>query len=160
MLFLLKIAITPLLVAGVSIAARWWGPTVGGILMGLPWFTGPTLFVLVQDKGIDFGVAACVGIELGVACVAAFILAYGLILDLCPLAAESCRRHGGVCRQRLDGAASRSPSGRRTWRDGAALGGVGRRPRCSCDRPPSAAASAHDAGVAGAAMVGHPHAHG
>lgn len=78
MLFLLKIAITPLLVAGVSVAARWWGPTVGGILMGLPWFTGPTLFVLVQDKGIDFGVGACVGIELGAACVAAFILAYGL----------------------------------------------------------------------------------
>lgn len=79
MLFLLKIAITPLLVAAVSLAARWWGPTVGGLLMGLPWFTGPTLFVLVQDKGIDFGVAACIGIELGVACVAAFILAYGLI---------------------------------------------------------------------------------
>jgi hypothetical protein len=79
MLFLLKIAITPFLVAAVSVAARWWGPTVGGILMGLPWFTGPTLFVLVQDKGIDFGVSACVGIELGVACVAAFILAYGLI---------------------------------------------------------------------------------
>ena len=79
MLFLLKIAITPLLVAGVSIAARWWGPTVGGILMGLPWFTGPTLFVLIQDKGIDFGAGACVGIELGAACVAAFILAYGLI---------------------------------------------------------------------------------
>ena len=31
MLFLLKIAITPFLVAAVSIAARWWGPTVGGI---------------------------------------------------------------------------------------------------------------------------------
>jgi hypothetical protein len=79
MLFFLKIAITPLLVAGVSIAARWWGPTVGGILMGLPWFTGPTLFVLIQDKGVDFGASACVGVELGVACVAAFILAYGLI---------------------------------------------------------------------------------
>jgi hypothetical protein len=79
MLFFLKIAISPFLVAAVSLAARWWGPTVGGILMGLPWFTGPTLFVLIQDKGIAFGVGACVGIELGVACVAAFILAYGLI---------------------------------------------------------------------------------
>jgi hypothetical protein len=79
MLFLIKIAITPLLVAAVSLAARWWGPTIGGILMGLPWFTGPVLFVLVQDKGIDFGVAACIGIELGVLCISAFILAYGLI---------------------------------------------------------------------------------
>ena len=79
MLFLLKIAITPLLVAAVSLAARWWGPTVGGILMGLPWFTGPTLFVLVQDKGTDFGAAACIGIQLGVVCLSAYMLTYGLI---------------------------------------------------------------------------------
>ena len=79
MLFLLKIAITPLLVAGVSLAARWWGPTIGGLLMGLPWFTGPLLFVLTYDKGIAFGVGAAVGIELAVLCVGAFILAYGLL---------------------------------------------------------------------------------
>lgn len=79
MLFLLKIAVTPLLVAGVSIAARWWGPTIGGILMGLPWFTGPLLFVLTYDKGVDFGVGASVGIELAVVCVGAFILAYGFV---------------------------------------------------------------------------------
>jgi hypothetical protein len=79
MLFLLKVLVTPLLVAAVSVAARWWGPTIGGILMGLPWMTGPVLFVLVQDRGIDFGVAASVGIELGVLCISAFILAYGFI---------------------------------------------------------------------------------
>jgi hypothetical protein len=79
MLFLLKIAITPLLVAAVSLAARWWGPTVGGILMGLPWFTGPTLFVLVQDRGTDFGVAACIGIQMGVVCLSAYMLTYSLI---------------------------------------------------------------------------------
>jgi hypothetical protein len=78
MLFLLKIVITPLLVAAVSLAARWWGPTVGGILMGLPWFTGPTLFILVHDKDAAFGVAACAGVELGVVCVSAYVLAYGL----------------------------------------------------------------------------------
>ena len=160
MSFLLKIAITPLLVAGVSLAARWWGPTVGGILMGLPWFTGPTLFVLVQDKGIDFGVAACVGIELGVACVAAFILAYGLISVFARWPLSLAGRHCRFCRQRLGGAASRSSCGSRARRDSAALGGVGRWPRCSCDRPPAAAASARDAGAAGAAVVGHPHAHG
>jgi hypothetical protein len=78
MLFILKIAVTPLLVAAVSLAARWWGPSIGGILMGLPWFTGPVLFVLVRDKGVDFGVAACIGIEVGVVCISAFMLAYGL----------------------------------------------------------------------------------
>jgi hypothetical protein len=78
MLFLLKIAVTPLLVAGVSLAVRWWGPTVGGILMGLPWFTGPALFILIQDQGIAFGVGACVGVLIGVTCISAFMLAYGL----------------------------------------------------------------------------------
>ena len=79
MLLLLKIGITPLLVAAVSLAARWWGPTIGGLLMGLPWFTGPTLFVLVHEKGIEFGAGACVGIQLGVVCVSSFMLAYGFI---------------------------------------------------------------------------------
>jgi hypothetical protein len=78
MLFLLKIAVTPFLVAGVSLAVRWWGPTVGGILMGLPWFTGPVLFILIQNQGIAFGVGACVGVLIGVACISAFMLAYGL----------------------------------------------------------------------------------
>ena len=153
MLFLLKIAITPFLVAAVSVAARWWGPTVGGILMGLPWFTGPTLFVLVQDKGIDFGVSACVGIELGVACVAAFILAYGLISIAArwPLCLT-----GGIVAFAASAWVAQHPAllagvalGNR-----ATLGGVGRRPGCSGDRPPSAAASDRNAGVAGAAMVG------
>src|SRR5262245_4933450 len=79
MLFLLKIVVTPLLVAAVSLAMRWWGPTVGGILMGLPWFTGPVLFILIQDQGLEFGVGACIGVEIGVVCVSAFMLAYGLV---------------------------------------------------------------------------------
>jgi hypothetical protein len=78
MLFLLKIAVTPVLVAAVSLAARWWGPGVGGILMGLPWFTGPTLYILILDRGSEFGVAASVGVLAGVVCVAAYIVAYGL----------------------------------------------------------------------------------
>jgi hypothetical protein len=79
MLFLLKIAVTPVLVAGVALAARWWGPTVGGILIGLPWFSGPVLFILILDQGIEFGAGACLGIMLAVTCVSAFMLAYGLV---------------------------------------------------------------------------------
>lgn len=79
MLFLLKIVVTPLLVAAVALAVRRWGPTVGGILMGLPWFTGPVLFILIQDQGIEFGAGATVGVEIGVVCVSTFMLAYGLV---------------------------------------------------------------------------------
>jgi hypothetical protein len=78
-MLLLKIAFTPLLVAAVSAVARRWGPTVGGLLMGQPWFTGPVLVMLVLDRGVAFGAGACVGIELGVVCISAFMLAYGLL---------------------------------------------------------------------------------
>ena len=48
-------------------------------LVGLPWMTGPVLVFLAMDKGLEFAVAACTGIELGVICVAAFMLAYGAV---------------------------------------------------------------------------------
>ena len=79
MLFLLKIAVSPLLVAATSLAARRWGPTVGGLLLGLPWMTGPVLFFLAHDKGTEFAVGACTGIELGIVCVTAFMVAYAAV---------------------------------------------------------------------------------
>jgi hypothetical protein len=79
MLFLLKLVLTPILVAAVSLAARRWGATVGGLLLGLPWLTGPILFFLALDKGDTFAAAACTGVELGVVCIAAYLLAYGLV---------------------------------------------------------------------------------
>ena len=84
MLLLLKIVVPPVLVAGISLAARLWGPTVGALLMGLPWLTGPVLFFLALDKGEAFGVGACTGIELGVVSICAFVLAYGAATALAP----------------------------------------------------------------------------
>lgn len=84
MLFLLKIAVPPILVALMSLAARRWGPTVGGLLIGLPWMTGPVLFFLGLDKGGEFAVAACAGIQLGVVCICAFMLAYAGVSLLAP----------------------------------------------------------------------------
>lgn len=75
-LFLFKVAIPPVLVALMSLAARRWGATVGGLIMGLPWMTGPVLLFLALDKGAAFAVGAAVGIELGVISIAAYILAY------------------------------------------------------------------------------------
>ena len=84
MLFLLKIALPPILVAAMSLATRLWGPTIGGLLLGLPWMTGPVLFFLARDKGEDFGVGACIGIELGVVCLCAYMLAYGAMTTFAP----------------------------------------------------------------------------
>jgi hypothetical protein len=36
LLLILKLTLTPVLVALVSLAARRFGPTIGGIMMGLP----------------------------------------------------------------------------------------------------------------------------
>ena len=84
MLFLLKIAVPPILVALMSLAARRWGPTVGGLLIGLPWMTGPVLFFLGLDKGGEFAVAASAGIQLGVVCICAFVLAYSAMSQVAP----------------------------------------------------------------------------
>jgi hypothetical protein len=84
MFFLLKVAVPPILVAAMSLAARRWGPTVGGLLMGLPWMTGPVLFFLGLDKGGEFAVAATSGIELGVVCICAFMLAYSAVSLVAP----------------------------------------------------------------------------
>lgn len=81
---LYKIAVPPILVALMTLAARRWGPTVGGLIMGLPWMTGPVLFVLTLDKGVEFAIAACTGIELAVISLAGFILIFGLSSGFAP----------------------------------------------------------------------------
>lgn len=74
----------PVLVALMSLAARRWGATIGGLIMGLPWMTGPVTFFLALDKGTAFGVRACLGIELAVWGMGAFILAYGFLARVAP----------------------------------------------------------------------------
>ncbi len=76
MIFLFKLILTPVLVALMSLAARAWGPTVGGLLMGLPWMTGPILFFLGLEKGEPFVARAGVGALLGTMGIAAFLLAF------------------------------------------------------------------------------------
>jgi hypothetical protein len=79
-----KIAVPPVLVALMSLAARRWGPTIGGLIMGLPWMTGPVLFFLAMDKGDAFAVRACTGIELAVWGMGAFLLGYGAMSKIAP----------------------------------------------------------------------------
>lgn len=82
--FLLKIAVPALLVAAMSLAARRWGATVAGLIMGLPWMTGPVLFFLGLDKGTDFAIAATVGIELGAVSIAGYVIAYAAAAQVAP----------------------------------------------------------------------------
>ncbi len=79
MLFVLKITLTPILVALVSLAARRWGPTFGGLIMGLPWMTGPILFFLGLDHGEKFVADTAVGTLLGTVGLASFAFAFSTV---------------------------------------------------------------------------------
>lgn len=78
MLLLLKLTLAPLLVAVATLATRRWGPSVGGILVGLPLSTAPIFLFLAIDQGLDFAERATVGILFGLVGVAAFAIAYAV----------------------------------------------------------------------------------
>lgn len=77
-LLALKLVLTPLLVGGSALAARRWGPAVGGWLIALPLTSGPVLAFLALDQGPAFASAAAVGAITGMAAIAAYAVAYRL----------------------------------------------------------------------------------
>ena len=54
MLFALKLSLVPLLIAGVTLGTRRWGPRIGGWLTALPVIAGPTLCFYAIEQGTDF----------------------------------------------------------------------------------------------------------
>jgi hypothetical protein len=76
MMLLLKLTLAPLLVAAATLVAQKWGPSVGGLLMGLPLTTGPIFLLLAIDQGPHFAAGAAVGILFGLVGLAAFAVAY------------------------------------------------------------------------------------
>ena len=75
-LLLLKLIATPLLVGGASIAARRWGPAIGGWIVSLPLTSGPVLFFLALDPGPAFARAATTGTLLGLGAICGFAIGY------------------------------------------------------------------------------------
>jgi hypothetical protein len=78
-MLLLKLMIVPVLVALMSLAARRFGPKVGGLLIGLPWMTGPIIFFLGQERGDVQAVNLATGALLATVSISAYALAYGLL---------------------------------------------------------------------------------
>ena len=76
-LFFLKALLTPSLIALVSVAGRRWGPTAGGLLVGLPLTSGPVLLILALQSGTTFAADTARGIIFGTISVAFFCLTYG-----------------------------------------------------------------------------------
>lgn len=72
----LKLVLTPLLIAGASLAGRRWGGAVSGSLVSLPLTSGPVSVFLAADRGPHFAARAAVGSLSGVAAESAFCLAF------------------------------------------------------------------------------------
>lgn len=74
---LLKLTLSPTLVAGASLAARRWGPQVGGWIAGFPIVAGPVLFFYAWEQGVAFASQAAVGTLVGLVSLALFAVVYG-----------------------------------------------------------------------------------
>lgn len=57
----LKLVLVPLLVGGVTLASRRWGPAVGGWLSAFPVITAPILLLVAMQQGVAFAAEAAVG---------------------------------------------------------------------------------------------------
>ena len=75
-MLLLKLILTPLLLGGVTLAGRRFGPTVSGWLVGLPLTSGPVSFFLALEQGRAFTASAAQGTLMGVISLSAFCVVY------------------------------------------------------------------------------------
>lgn len=74
--FIVKLVLTPLIVAMVTVVARRWGESIGGLLIGLPLTSGPVSIFLAVEQGRSFAAGAANSAMLGLIPVTAFYIAY------------------------------------------------------------------------------------
>jgi hypothetical protein len=72
----LKLALVPMLILGVTLAGRRWGPSVAGWLSAFPIVAGPILFTLNLEQGAAFAAHAAQGTLLAVGAILVFSFAY------------------------------------------------------------------------------------
>lgn len=74
--FFIKLLLVPLLILGVTLAGRRWGPGVAGWLSAFPIVAGPILLVLALEQGPAFAASAAQGTLLAVLAILVFTLGY------------------------------------------------------------------------------------
>lgn len=75
-LLLLKLIVTPILIASASLSAKRWGQLVSGWLVGMPLTSGPILAYLTVEHGRSFAAHAALGSLGGAAAQACFVVGY------------------------------------------------------------------------------------
>ncbi|HYL14006.1 MAG TPA: hypothetical protein VEV41_13275 [Terriglobales bacterium] len=71
-----KLILTPSLIATATLAARRWGPVVGGLIAGMPLTSGPVSVFLAMERGATFAAASAQAALLGLIAVVSFCVAY------------------------------------------------------------------------------------
>lgn len=71
-----KLLTTPLLIWGATLAARRWGPFVGGGIAGLPVISGPASVFLALEQGAGYAASASYSTLLGIGVTCLYCLAY------------------------------------------------------------------------------------
>ncbi len=72
----LKVVLTPLFVAGATLAQRRWGSALAGLLVGLPLTSGSVSVFLALEQGRAFAATSANGTVLGIVAMSAFCVAY------------------------------------------------------------------------------------
>lgn len=75
-LLALKLALTPFLIGGASLAARRWGPAIAGWLVGLPLTSGPVILFVALELGTPFAEDVGLAVLSGGFALCLFAIAY------------------------------------------------------------------------------------
>ncbi len=81
---LIKVGLTPALIAAASLAGRRWGPGISGWLVGFPFTSAPVALILTIEHGDSFAAAAAAAILMGALSQAGFCLAYTALAARAP----------------------------------------------------------------------------
>jgi hypothetical protein len=73
---ILKLIMTPLIIATATLVARRWGERIGGLMIGLPLTSGPVSIFFAVEQGRGFAANAAKGSILGLIPVAVFCTTY------------------------------------------------------------------------------------
>jgi hypothetical protein len=74
---ILPVIVAPVLVGASTLAARRWGPWVGGLVSAFPAIVGPVLLIVALEQGTTSAAQAATGTLLGLVALSGFALAYG-----------------------------------------------------------------------------------
>lgn len=76
-----KLLLAPSFVVGASLAARRFGPRIGGLIAGLPVVAGPIVLVYALTHGRHFAAGAAAGTLLGLISLIAFVVVYARLAE-------------------------------------------------------------------------------